>query len=492
MMAAAAWFLGISMAELCEEGPEETSLLLSWASREKNISRHRLNLLAAARPYTLEYSLVQDAVDCQPSSGWLGVQASAQDCANACYHSDPTADRFVWAQNTDKNCKCATFDCTPFSWAPGALYQYKVTCNGRQYNWTETGTCESNYQDQVRCESSTDASDMACTFVDGACAMSNRRCSWQNCVPKEYGYCTADWMCCPPPGFYTGYCGGEAHHLSAVNDQDQKCSQGKHKDACGDDSNCEGGGQGELFCSAAPDSKQGCCLKAGETWGSNCPASCHPGHTKLTVQNGQQIEISAAHIGDIILTPSGWEPIVLKMHNSSEESVYYKVFAGSFSMSLSPDHNLIANGREMEAKHVAVGDMLETIEGQVPIDRITQGLDIGQYHIMVPSGVYYADGVSTSDFVEANIPRSTWDAWRSYATLRFRMGLPMRSYEVDCYHSGLCTLDINWFAHALEQATGIDPWAMDSSKPLIHLALVSALVTEALDAALGQIQQMLW
>lgn len=196
-------------------------------------------------------------------------------------------------------------------------------------------------------------------------------------------------------------------------------------------------------------------------------------------------------IGDVVRTPEGWEPIILMMHRSTEASVYIRLSAGLdsgplVSTALSPTHNLLVNHSEVDAHSVVVGDLVSTAEGVLPVRSVQWRSEAGLYHIMVPSGRYFADGVAVSDFVNAgDIPRLSWDAMRAYATLRYRMGVPMHSYVVDCYTLQLCMMfDIDWFARAVGSWTGTDAWSPESHVLLRHAALTSAIVGEIVDAAL--------
>jgi hypothetical protein len=76
------------------------------------------------------FSLRYAGVDCQPSSGWLGISQLAQDCATSCRKSDPGAERFVWVANGDKNCKCASGSCDVGSgaYAQDLMSVYEYTC----------------------------------------------------------------------------------------------------------------------------------------------------------------------------------------------------------------------------------------------------------------------------------------------------------------------------------------------------------------------------
>merc|ERR1719210_2080706 len=81
-------------------------------------------MMTTTTPKAVQFHVVQDRVDCQPSSKWLGTKDTSKECAHACRNSNPRALRFVWAQHNDKNCKCVGDDCKTNSWSPGTLYQY--------------------------------------------------------------------------------------------------------------------------------------------------------------------------------------------------------------------------------------------------------------------------------------------------------------------------------------------------------------------------------
>ena len=209
---------------------------------------------------------------------------------------------------------------------------------------------------------------------------------------------------------------------------------------------------------------------------------CHPGSTTLELESAQHIPISGVKVGDIVRTPSGYEPVVLKMHaTSGVTSDYVVLAAGEFSLALSGDHHVIVNGTQIPAGSVSPGDVVSTTAGEVQVNTVTQVTKNGVFHIMVPSGTYFADGVASSDFVDAHLPRTTWDIWRAYAALRYWLGVPMSSYVIDCYQDGICKLPINWFADAIEYTTGVDPWTIDGLPA--HTSLVLALLTELADVA---------
>ena len=122
---------------------------------------------------------------------------------------------------------------------------------------------------------------------------------------------------------------------------------------------------------------------------------CHPGRATLELENGHLLRIKDASPGDVIRTPSGYEPIVAFTHGNRDlKATYFRLTTVSASIDIARGHWLMVNGRETDPKDVVVGDVLMvarpgTGEVEEPVVRIEQVIHRGAYHPITPSGRYY-------------------------------------------------------------------------------------------------------
>ena len=107
-----------------------------------------------------------------------------------------------------------------------------------------------------------------------------------------------------------------------------------------------------------------------------------------------------------------------------------------------------ANDRQSERDDggvAAPGDLISTASGNVTVERVAFSVEKGIHGIGVPSGIFYADKVATSYFVDLGVSRRAWDRVLGYATLRHRIGAPMDKFLAYCHRDGLCLFDVDWF-----------------------------------------------
>lgn len=133
-------------------------------------------------------------------------------------------------------------------------------------------------------------------------------------------------------------------------------------------------------------------------------------------------------IGDVIRTPSGHEPVIARVVALKAEQTQLLYFAftveGGATMRISYYHAMIANGREVDAVDVKVGDLLPTPHGERAVTAIQRRVEGGGYHIVVPSSRYYADGVEASTYGTI-VPGWVNYLGVRYMELRYRLGVPL-------------------------------------------------------------------
>ena len=211
---------------------------------------------------------------------------------------------------------------------------------------------------------------------------------------------------------------------------------------------------------------------------------CHPAETNLLLENGDRVCIEEVRVGTRIQTPEGVEPIVLMMHANNEKHEYVLLQSPHAKLYISELHHLFVQRQNktlhIEAGKVNIGDafLLKNGESSVITGKHTEYRS-GQYHITVPSGAYYAEGVEVSDFVSCDVDFTDWSRIRAYCAWRERIGFPMVLYSLD--GDGERLFDHDWMAKVVEWLLGIDLWEKKRSKWCHRLAVVSALSSEACD-----------
>lgn len=130
-------------------------------------------------------------------------------------------------------------------------------------------------------------------------------------------------------------------------------------------------------------------------------------------------------VGDRVKTPGGFEPVVGFTHQSSSPSAaYIKLTTLSTEVKISAGHYIVADGAEIDPATIKVGDVVTTVHGPQPVLNVTEGFDVGAYHLMTPSGLYYTDGVLCTTYI-AEVPRPVWTVLETYAYLRYLVGVPV-------------------------------------------------------------------
>lgn len=161
------------------------------------------------------------------------------------------------------------------------------------------------------------------------------------------------------------------------------------------------------------------------------PPSCHPAASTVEVEGGTARRMDALKVGDRVKTPAGFEPVVGFTHQSSAATAdYIELVTRSTAVTISAGHYLVANGVEADPAAVRVGDTLTTTSGPEPVLRVGRTTAGGAFHLLTPSGTYYADGVLCTTFI-AEVPRSVWTVLEQYAYLRFLAGVPVAPESAD-------------------------------------------------------------
>ena len=161
-----------------------------------------------------------------------------------------------------------------------------------------------------------------------------------------------------------------------------------------------------------------------------CPQSnsgCHPASSTLMLEDGRTIRIDEVKEGERIATPSGFEPVVGRLHADKGRSMRYFRFtaADNTSVAISHRHHLIVNGERTAPEKVRVGDVLSTPRGPQPIVSVGLAEEHGVYAVITPSGTYYVDGVECTTYV-AYIPYMAWRIFADgYVHLRYLLGVPI-------------------------------------------------------------------
>jgi len=155
---------------------------------------------------------------------------------------------------------------------------------------------------------------------------------------------------------------------------------------------------------------------------------CHPADATVEALNGHHIRIDAIKVGDSIKTPHGYEKVSGFLHTDAKSWGDYIVFETEEGrkMAITPLHAMFINGKEMRPADAQLGDFITTSEGtQDKIVAIHAQNLKGLYHLIVPSGAYYVDGVLASTYVYDTVPKAVWRVFMDgYVSLRYSMGIP--------------------------------------------------------------------
>lgn len=213
---------------------------------------------------------------------------------------------------------------------------------------------------------------------------------------------------------------------------------------------------------------------------SACPSKtsrgCHPSHATVSLASGTPVRFDALKVGDAIRTPSGVEPVVGFLHADKAATMDYHVFttAAGREIAISDKHFLFVDGVETDPATVEIGQTLTTVDGPQAIASIAKETHVGAYHLIVPSGAYYVDGVAASTYV-SYIPHAAWKVFGDgYITARYQLGLPI-------VPEGDAPVTLFWLLDALK-AVGV-PDAVQSS--LFWPLIAGSVVVTELASAVG-------
>jgi len=157
---------------------------------------------------------------------------------------------------------------------------------------------------------------------------------------------------------------------------------------------------------------------------------CHPAASTVELIGGHIQRMDEVVVGNFIRTPKGFEPIIGFGHADAAANGHFSTAAGK-TLKISPRHYLFANGKEIDPAHVKIGDALhlpnESVTVVTAVSLVTAQ---GAFHLFVPSGAYYVDGVLASDFLEYGYFKSVWAAGRYYVAARYYIGVPIVTHGV--------------------------------------------------------------
>lgn len=193
---------------------------------------------------------------------------------------------------------------------------------------------------------------------------------------------------------------------------------------------------------------------------------CHPAHATIELDSGTHIRIDALAVGDVIRTPSGFEPVVGFLHADAHAATNYHMLTTdkNATIAISDKHWLFIDGVEVDPATARIGQTVSTPSGPQRIISIAKEMHDGAYHPVTASGAYYVDGVAASTYA-AYIPRSAWKIFGDgYITLRYRLGLPV-------VPEGAAAFTLFWLMDTLT-AVGVP----DSVQSNVFWPLISASV----------------
>ena len=159
---------------------------------------------------------------------------------------------------------------------------------------------------------------------------------------------------------------------------------------------------------------------------------CHPGRTTFELATGAHATMSALSVGDLIKTPAGFEPVIGFSHiERATVARYFRFTTQSTALQISSSHYLFANGIEIDAADVRVGDNFTLSTGeQQPVLSIDTVTAVGLYHLFTPSATYFADGVATSTHL-GEVDRKLWGHVTSIVHARYQLGLPVAPWDAE-------------------------------------------------------------
>mmetsp|Transcript_9354 Transcript_9354/g.28024 ORF Transcript_9354/g.28024 Transcript_9354/m.28024 type:complete len:279 (-) Transcript_9354:175-1011(-) len=168
------------------------------------------------------------------------------------------------------------------------------------------------------------------------------------------------------------------------------------------------------------------------------PLECHPAATQILAADGTATPISQLTLGARVASPSGPKRVIAITHSDAtmDGSYVRLTTASGAAVEISARHLLPVNGVLKDPIKVAVGDLLQTPAGPEAVARVEVVTSKGAFHIIVEGGLYYADGVLSSDHHDV-IPVFLWNMAHRYILTRYQLGWPLVPFE----RAGLLPMD---------------------------------------------------
>lgn len=254
------------------------------------------------------------------------------------------------------------------------------------------------------------------------------------------------------------------------------------------------GDDGTLWAASDYDGQQ-CTAECAQVYGANaygcpkvkhqgeylcgCEEACHPGSSTVQMTDGTLRALRSVNVGDEILTPNGFEPVLGFLHQeSSDVAPYFHITAANnATIAISASHYLVVDGEWRDPASVTVGQMLKSADGlDVAITAIEERLAEGQYHFYVAGGVYFVDGLLSTDYFNDGKAAPSFAEWRVshwYVHLRYQVGLPI----IPQGHGKL--MPRPFWAYELVEAWGVSDAITSVLSPLL---VMSVMATEMIDA----------
>lgn len=222
---------------------------------------------------------------------------------------------------------------------------------------------------------------------------------------EVYESWTFRWVTPSPSDVRRKLRGGHMSIIDQCNVNSQLCSQDAQ---CANAQNCLGG---SLSNSDAPSPDAG---------------GCHPSDTTVQLKHGVTRRMDELTVGDEILSPGGFTPVLGFMHQERDTAnMYFEFTAGKRALAVSAHHHVVANGKTVDPATIKAGDVLHSADGSnATVTSVQMKAATGAFHFMVAGGEYYVDGLLSTDY-DDHIPPKLWELLRMYVKMRYRLGVPM-------------------------------------------------------------------
>ena len=207
---------------------------------------------------------------------------------------------------------------------------------------------------------------------------------------------------------------------------------------------------------------------------------CHPGRSLVELEpragpigahrahiHRPQVRIDTLVEGQRIRTPNGYEPVIGRLHAEKEgRQPYFVIYADGMKvpMAIADQHWMYLNGIEADPATAKVGDTVSTPDGPRKIRSIKYRRELGAYHIVVPSSMYYVDGMLASTyFAGFNMTKQIWGYVELSTKIRYNIGIPILP-------QGECPVSYTWLPVAIRALGAFLPAIVTSSAPwsIVH------------------------